>query len=79
MDGKEPKQGWADLNPAASSMKDMGPGHHHNTLDDHFRDWNWKKLIGLGLFPFLVHIEHFSPALLSGSSILRKIKEAMPE
>ncbi|KAI5999770.1 hypothetical protein F5J12DRAFT_906675 [Pisolithus orientalis] len=26
-DGKEPEHGWANLNPAASSMKTMGPGH----------------------------------------------------
>ena len=76
-DGEEPERGWANLNPAGSSMKDMGPGHHCDTLDDHFGDWNWKKLIGLGLLPFLVRIEHFSLALLSGSSILRKIKEAV--
>jgi len=27
----------------------MGPGHHRDTLDDYFGDWNWKKLITLGL------------------------------
>ena len=26
-DGEEPECGWANLNPAASSTKDMGPGH----------------------------------------------------
>ncbi|KAI6009436.1 hypothetical protein F5J12DRAFT_905029 [Pisolithus orientalis] len=47
-DGEEPEHGWANLNPAASSMKTMGPGHCQDTLDDYFGDWNWKKLIGLG-------------------------------
>jgi len=78
-DGEEPEQGWANLNLAASSMKDMGPGHHRDTLDDYFGDWNWKKLIGLGLLPFSLSIECFSPALLLGPSILRKIKEAVPK
>ncbi|KAI5996558.1 hypothetical protein F5J12DRAFT_785353 [Pisolithus orientalis] len=55
-DGKEPEHGWANLNPTASSMKTMGPGHHQDTLDDYFGDWNWKKLIGLGSLPFpLIH------------------------
>jgi len=78
-DGEEPERGWANLNPAASSTKDMGPGHCRDTLDDYFGDWNWKKLIGLGLLPFSLSIECFSPALLLGPSILRKIKEAVPE
>ncbi|KAG1795019.1 uncharacterized protein HD556DRAFT_1442348 [Suillus plorans] len=26
----------------------MGPGSRRDTLDDHFGDWNWKKLVGLG-------------------------------
>ncbi|KIM66480.1 hypothetical protein SCLCIDRAFT_21951 [Scleroderma citrinum Foug A] len=60
-DGEEPKRGWANLNAAASSTKDMGPGHHRDTLDDYLGDWNWKKLIRLG------------------PSILRRIKEAIPE
>jgi len=44
-DGKEPECGWVNLNPATSSMKDMGPGHRRDTLDDYFGDWNWKKTI----------------------------------
>ncbi|KAG1852516.1 hypothetical protein F4604DRAFT_1933664 [Suillus subluteus] len=26
----------------------MGPGSRRDMLDDHFGDWNWKKLVGLG-------------------------------
>ncbi|KAI6041640.1 hypothetical protein EDC04DRAFT_2867093 [Pisolithus marmoratus] len=43
-DGEEPERGWANLNAAASSTKDMGPGHRRDTLDDYMGDWNWKKL-----------------------------------
>ncbi|KAG2035513.1 hypothetical protein BDR03DRAFT_934885 [Suillus americanus] len=31
-----------------SSTKEMGPGLWRDTLDDHFGDWNWKKVVGLG-------------------------------
>ena len=48
MDGEAPEHGWADINPAASSTKEMGPGSWCNTIDDHFGDWNWKKVIHLG-------------------------------
>jgi hypothetical protein len=26
----------------------MGPGSRRDALDDHFGDWNWKKVVGLG-------------------------------
>ncbi|KAG1720604.1 uncharacterized protein EDB91DRAFT_1240394 [Suillus paluster] len=47
-DGEAPERGWSNINPVASSTKEMGPGSRRDTLDDHFGDWNWKKVIGLG-------------------------------
>ncbi|KAG2038608.1 hypothetical protein BDR03DRAFT_933485 [Suillus americanus] len=47
-DGEAPERGWLNINPITLSTKAMGPGCHHDTLDDHFRDWNWKKTVGLG-------------------------------
>lgn len=49
MDGEAPERGWANINPAVQSMKEMGPGTRCDTLDDHFGDWNWKKTIKLGM------------------------------
>ncbi|KAG1767726.1 hypothetical protein EV702DRAFT_1050261 [Suillus placidus] len=31
------------------STHEMGPGSRHDTLDDHFNDWNWKKICAMGL------------------------------
>ncbi|KAG1866771.1 hypothetical protein F4604DRAFT_1881798 [Suillus subluteus] len=36
-DGEAPERGWSNINPVASSTKEMGPGY-----------WNWKKVINLG-------------------------------
>ncbi|KAG1729494.1 uncharacterized protein EDB91DRAFT_1239214 [Suillus paluster] len=47
-DGEAPEQGWLNINPVASSTKEMGPGCRWDTLDDHFGDWNWKKVVNLG-------------------------------
>ncbi|KAG2037620.1 hypothetical protein BDR03DRAFT_933871 [Suillus americanus] len=47
-DGEAPERGWSNINPMASSMKVMGPGCCRDMLDDHFRDWNWKKTVRLG-------------------------------
>ncbi|KIK71761.1 hypothetical protein PAXRUDRAFT_89519, partial [Paxillus rubicundulus Ve08.2h10] len=46
-DGEAPEQGWANINLITSSTKEMGPGHWHDMIDDHFSDWNWKKVIAL--------------------------------
>jgi hypothetical protein len=48
-DGEAPERGWANINPAAQSTKEMGPGSRRDTLDDHFGDWNWKKIIKMGI------------------------------
>ncbi|KAJ7670787.1 hypothetical protein DFH06DRAFT_1320708 [Mycena polygramma] len=47
-DGEAPERGWANANPLAGSTKEMGPGSRRDTLDDHFNDWNYKKIIALG-------------------------------
>ncbi|KAJ7096928.1 hypothetical protein C8R44DRAFT_544615, partial [Mycena epipterygia] len=47
-DGEAPERGWANANPLASSTKEMGPGARRDTLDDHFNDWNHKKIVALG-------------------------------
>ncbi|KAJ7099168.1 hypothetical protein C8R44DRAFT_747853 [Mycena epipterygia] len=43
-DGEAPERGWANANPLASSTKEMGPGARRDALDDHFNDWNHKKI-----------------------------------
>ncbi|KAI9568358.1 hypothetical protein HD554DRAFT_2205055 [Boletus coccyginus] len=47
MDGEAPEWGWANINPIASSTKEMGPGAWHDTLDDFFGHVNWKKYVGM--------------------------------
>ncbi|KAG2028955.1 hypothetical protein BDR03DRAFT_882220 [Suillus americanus] len=47
-DGEAPERGWADINPLATSTCEMGPGSRRDTIDDHFNDWNWKKVCAMG-------------------------------
>ncbi|KAJ7119198.1 hypothetical protein C8R43DRAFT_901144, partial [Mycena crocata] len=49
-DGEAPERGWSNTNPLARSTREMGPGSRHDTLDDHFNDWNHKKIIALGYY-----------------------------
>ncbi|KAG1896035.1 uncharacterized protein F5891DRAFT_1130408 [Suillus fuscotomentosus] len=48
-DGEAPEHGWANINPIVTSTREMGPGSRRNILDDHFNDWNWKKICAIGL------------------------------
>ncbi|KAG2058596.1 hypothetical protein BDR06DRAFT_875852, partial [Suillus hirtellus] len=46
--GKTLECRWANVNPIASSTKEMNPGSQHDTLNDYFGDWNWKCFAQLG-------------------------------
>jgi hypothetical protein len=47
-DGEASEHGWANINCVASSIKEMGPRSHWDMLNDHFGDWNWKKVTAFG-------------------------------
>ena len=49
-DGENIERGWAWMNPASLSTREMGPGAHHDTLDDQWGYWNWRILIQLGMY-----------------------------
>ncbi|KAL5492982.1 hypothetical protein ACEPAI_4430 [Sanghuangporus weigelae] len=39
---------WAHINGIATSTREMAPGLRHETLNDHWGAWNWKKILGFG-------------------------------
>jgi hypothetical protein len=47
-DGEGVEQEWSHINSVALSTRLMGPGSRHDTLDDHWGAWNWRKLVNLG-------------------------------
>ncbi|KAG2104983.1 hypothetical protein BD769DRAFT_1612896 [Suillus cothurnatus] len=51
-DGEAPERGWANINPVATSTREMGPGSRRDTLDDHFGDFNWKKVTNFHIILF---------------------------
>ena len=53
-DGENIERGWAWINLAALSTREMGPGARRDTLDDQWSFWNWRILVRLGApFPRL--------------------------
>lgn len=48
-DGEGVEREWSHINSVALSTRLMGPGGRHDTLDDHWGAWNWRKVVGLGM------------------------------
>ena len=77
-DGEAPERGWANINKLAYSTREMGPGSRQDTIEDHLGDWNWKKVVAMGASYRFNSVRHFTLHIV-GSSLLRKIKTAIPE
>ena len=49
MDGENIERGWAWLNSASLSTREMGPGARQDALDDQWSFWNWRIVVSLGV------------------------------
>jgi hypothetical protein len=45
--GEEIEATWSHTNSLAASVREMGPGARHETLNDHWNGWNFRKVVGL--------------------------------
>ncbi|KAG2140887.1 uncharacterized protein EDB93DRAFT_1241820 [Suillus bovinus] len=76
-DGEAPERAWSNINPVATSTREMGPGSRRDTLDDHFSDWNWCKVSNFG--PFLLQkLKEAIPQQDQHVLDLRDFEEAIP-
>ena len=48
IDGEILETLWASFNKISPSARSMTLAHHQELYDDHMRDSNWKKLVGIG-------------------------------
>ncbi|KLO05066.1 hypothetical protein SCHPADRAFT_794115, partial [Schizopora paradoxa] len=47
-DGENIERGWAWINPASLSTREMGPGAREDALDDAWAYWNWRISVKFG-------------------------------
>lgn len=52
-DGEGIERFWSFLNPLSMSTREMGAGSRQDTIDDHVCWWNWRKIVGFGMFAVL--------------------------
>jgi hypothetical protein len=48
LDGEILETLWSEFNKVSSSARSMSKAHRAEVYDDHMRDSNWKKLVGMG-------------------------------
>ena len=47
-DGENIERGWATFNQLSMATKEMSPGSRQDTLDCHFGDWNFQRILSFG-------------------------------
>ncbi|KAG9125670.1 hypothetical protein FRC07_006686 [Ceratobasidium sp. 392] len=50
IEGEGCERAWAYLNETAGSTSEMSPGFRHDTINYLMADWNYTKMIGMGVF-----------------------------
>jgi hypothetical protein len=71
--GEEVETTWAHTNVLSASVWEMGPGARHETLNDHWNGWNFRKIVGfrgwlLSLFSYPISDGTQAHYFLNGSS-----------
>ena len=48
-DGENIERGWACFNGLSTTTREMGPGMRQDTLDRHFGDFNFQRILSFGM------------------------------
>ncbi|KII83222.1 hypothetical protein PLICRDRAFT_85247, partial [Plicaturopsis crispa FD-325 SS-3] len=67
---------WSWIRGAASSTREMGPGHHRDTLDDFCSYANWLKILGMGGL-FLRHMVEAIPEAIGHRQAFEEFEEGL--
>ena len=56
--GEEVETTWSSTNALGPSVREMAPGARHDTLNDHWNSWNFRKIIGFCTFLSVIFFPH---------------------
>lgn len=80
-DGENIERGWAWMNPASLSTREMGPGYRHDTLDDQWSFWNWRIFVKFGTHFSRIFLMYYSqmiePETCSGITLGKRMHDAL--
>jgi len=78
MVGEDVETVWAGTNPLAPSIREMGPAAQHDTLNDHWNGWNFRKIVRFrAFFIAFIYLSFPYQYLIPGTSLLRRFNEAV--
>jgi len=62
--GEDIETTWAGTNPLVQSVREMGPAAQHDTLNDHWNSWNFRKIAGFHtlLSSLVLMLHHYFPS-----------------
>jgi hypothetical protein len=67
---------WALFNNFGRMCRSMGSNHRKEILNDHMRDVNWKKMVGMGLFHYTDKYTPETYQILAVTMLRKKLKNA---
>ena len=56
--GEEVEMTWSSTNSLAPSVREMVPGARHDTLNNHWNGWNFRKIMGFRTFHSVILFDH---------------------
>jgi hypothetical protein len=74
--GEDIETTWAGTNPLAPSVREMGPAARHDTLNDHWSGWNFRKIVGFHRYFTLWFTPHTYLLPLEGKLFSKRFHEA---
>lgn len=66
INGEDPERFWAHINPASMSTREMSDGLWEETIDDHARSWNFRKITEFGTWPTVIDFTHHVYLVIRG-------------
>ena len=75
--GEDVETVWAGTNPLAPSIREMGPAARHDTLNDHWNGWNFRKIVRFRTFSLIfICFSFIYLSSIPGTFLLKRFKEA---
>ena len=76
--GEDIETSWAHTNALGPSVREMGPGSRHETLNDHWSGWNFHKIIGFRKIVVVALCMNTAELIdvVPGSLFLKRFKDA---
>src|ERR1700678_3605094 len=75
--GEEVETTWSSTNALAPSVREMAPGARHDTLNDHWNGWNFRKIVRFRMYHTIIFSITKNSYYLIGTLFSKRFQEAV--